>query len=69
MEKKLFELFNELLNEKPFLQLEIGYTRTTDWMVHIWDNAGGKKTKIITTQGVSVEVVCFDAYKELLILR
>lgn len=52
----LYAVFDEALNRQPFLVLEIGYTRITDWMVTVWN-----------AQGVSLEyapkvvqVQCYD---------
>ncbi len=37
----LLNIFDEALNVRPHLSIEIGYTRVTDWMVHIWDHRCG----------------------------
>jgi hypothetical protein len=45
--------FDDALNVRPHLVIEIGYTRVTDWMVHVWDSTGvgiGAAPKIVTTQ-------------------
>ncbi len=36
----LFSVFDECLNRHPFLLIEVGYNRLTDWMVTIWNARG-----------------------------
>lgn len=49
----LLAAFDDALNVRPHLVFEIGYTRVTDWMVHVWDSTGvgiWAAPKIIYTQ-------------------
>lgn len=64
-EKELLELFDDAINKYPFLLFELGYTRVTDWMVHIWNKAGGVEVKILTTQAIEREDACEEAIIEL----
>lgn len=54
----LLYVFDEALEYMPYLQLEIGYTRTTDWMVHVYNTAGGNSVKVLTEQEVTREDAC-----------
>lgn len=36
----LREKFEDVLNSVPHLVFEIGYTRPTGWMVHLWNSSG-----------------------------
>ena len=36
----LFSVFDDCLNRRSHLLLEVGYNRVTDWMVHIFDSTG-----------------------------
>lgn len=51
-------VFDEALEYMPYLQFELGYTRTTDWMIHIYNSAGGNSVKVLTGQEVTREDVC-----------
>ena len=59
---KLIAAFESALMIKPHLWFEVGYTRPTDWMVHIWDKSRptSEGQKIIETQG-SIEAACNHA--------
>lgn len=66
--EKLLQIFEKLLNEQPYLAFEIGYTRTTDWMVHVWDYKGrsiSESEKIIETQSYDREEACKLAREQL----
>ncbi len=55
-EEAFWLTWEDAISRHPFLLVEIGYTRATDWMVHIWNSEGtGIKNapKIITTQRTS----------------
>ena len=55
---EFFAEWENALNHKPHLHMEVGYTRPTDYMVHIWDgtSVGIKNApKIITSQGTLEE--------------
>lgn len=54
-------VFDEALEYMPYLQFELGYTRTTDWMVHIYNSAGGNSVKVLTEQECTREDVCRHA--------
>jgi hypothetical protein len=64
---ELLAAFDDALNQNPFLWIEIGYTRPTDWMVHVWDRT--RKTDddstIITTQSTDREAACQEATQKL----
>lgn len=57
----LLYVFDEALEYMPYLQFEIGYTRTTDWMVHIYNTAGGNSVKVLEAQEVTREDACRHA--------
>lgn len=57
----LLYVFDEALEYMPYLQFEIGYTRATDWMVHIYNTAGGNSVKVLTAQEVTREDACQHA--------
>jgi hypothetical protein len=57
--------FSEKLEENPYLSFELGYTRATDWMVHIRDNRGMRNKKIVCTQHPDMAEACRDAVAEL----
>lgn len=57
----LLYVFDEALEYMPYLQFEIGYTRTTDWMVHIYNKAGGNSVKVVEAQEVTREDACRHA--------
>jgi hypothetical protein len=57
----LLAAFDDALNENPFLWFELGYTRPTDWMVHVWDRRGGKNEKIICEQDPDRDTACLAA--------
>jgi hypothetical protein len=61
----LLAAFDDALNENPFLWFEIGYTRPTDWMVHIWDKRGGTEKKIVCTQDTDRDAACELAAEKL----
>lgn len=60
---KFMDAFDDALNWNPFLWLEIGYTRPTDWMVHVWDKSGGGELKVLEVQELSMEKACKKARK------
>lgn len=65
----LLDAFDDALNVRPHLLIEIGYTRPTDWMVHIWDATGvgiaAAPKIIISAQDVSRAGVCREAAEQL----
>jgi len=64
-EHSLFSVFEECLNVRPHLLMEVGYNRITDWMIHVYDATGvgiANAEKIIATQG-DREVVMDKAAK------
>ena len=64
-ELALLDAFDAATDVIPHLMFEIGYTRATDWMVHIWDKTGGVEKKLVTTQSYDREEACLEAIKEL----
>lgn len=68
MVNELLDTFEQALDVRPHLAFEIGYTRPTDWMVHIWDSTGvgiGNAQKIICTQDTDKDKACADAVAQL----
>lgn len=64
----LLDAFDDALNVRPHLLIEIGYTRPTDWMVHIWDATGvgiADAPKIISTQDTIRDGACREAAEQL----
>lgn len=64
----LFSVFDECLNYRPHLLLEVGYNRVVDWMVHIHDATGvGIKNAelIISTQSPDRDEAMAEAIQEL----
>jgi len=62
----LLAAFDDALYQCPSLWMEIGYTRPTDWMVHVWDRT--RKTdggRIFTTQSTSRGEACAEATQKL----
>lgn len=56
---KLIDQFHDALDLIPHLVFEIGYTRVTGWMVHVWDSTGtGIKDakKVFTCQNDDVNI-------------
>ena len=65
----LAEAFEDALNVRPHLALEIGYTRITDWCVHVWDatNTGLAHAKpLIVTQSPLREEAVAEAVTDLI---
>jgi hypothetical protein len=64
----LFSVFDECLNRHPFLLIEIGYNRVTDWKVTIW-NARGVGIKdapmVVSTSSHDREEAMAEAAQEL----
>lgn len=50
--------FDEALNSKPFLWLEIGFNRISGWMVTIYDKAGGNERVIVQVEGLRTDDTC-----------
>lgn len=67
-EMALLDAFDKAMDMRPHLLIEIGYSRPTDWMVHIWDATGvgiKEAPKIICTQDTSREEACRMAAEQL----
>lgn len=64
----LFSVFEECLNCRPHLVLEIGYNRVADWCVHIYDATGvGIKNSelIISISGLGRNKAMAEAVEQL----
>ena len=55
LEECFFNLYDEVVNRHPFIYLEIGYNRQTDWMLQLWNKAGGMERKICIIEEISKE--------------
>lgn len=67
-EDDFWQTWESAIDLKPYLSIEIGYTRPTDWMVHIWNSEGvglAKAPKIIMTQNTSRAEAMMEAAKQL----
>lgn len=67
-EDDFWQTWASAIDLKPYLSIEIGYTRPTDWMVHIWNSEGvglAKAPKIIMTQNTSRAEAMMEAAKQL----
>jgi len=62
---QLIAAFDNLLNVKPHLIFEIGYTRVTDWMVHLYDKSGGVENKLFVMQSTDHGVAFHNAAVEI----
>jgi hypothetical protein len=65
---ELLAVFDECLNVRPHLLIEIGYNRVMDWMVTVWDASGvgiAKAPKIISTQERNRDDAVREAAKQL----
>lgn len=40
MESDFYKMFDTALDKVPFLCLEVGYSRITDWTLYIYDKTG-----------------------------
>ena len=66
--KYLIEIFEYAKDQIPHLVLEIGYTRPTGYMIHMWDSTGtGIKSakKIFTCQDEDFETVANEAIEKI----
>lgn len=62
---QLIAALDNLLGVKPHLIFEIGYTRVTDWMVHLYDKSGGVENKLFVMQSADRGVAFNDAVVEI----
>ncbi len=65
---ELINKFYDTLDLIPHLVFEVGYTRPTGWMVHVWDSTGvsiSEATKILTCQDEDCSVCFNDATEKL----
>lgn len=63
-ESVLIKVFKAALDVRPFLLFEIGYTRPTDWMVHVWDSANvgiARAECLFTVQSHDRDTAFFEA--------
>lgn len=61
----LLDAFDQALSVRPFLWLEIGYNRVTDWMVTIYDKAGGTERVLVQVGGFGPEETSQRAARQL----
>jgi hypothetical protein len=62
--EELIKTFEDAKDRIPHLVFEIGYTRITGYMIHMWDSTGtGIKAapKIFTCQDEDFEIVAKEA--------
>ncbi len=57
-EQILLDTLDEYHDYNTFLWFQLGYTRSTGWIVHITDKQGGGKKEIVCTQSESREEAC-----------
>lgn len=57
----LLSVFNKLREENPYLVFELGFTRTTDWMVHIADNTRREMKTFVLEQHADLYKACAAA--------
>lgn len=66
--REFFELWDQALNVRPHMVLEVGYTRVTDYCVIIHDSTGvgiREAKKIISEQGCDRDLTIAKAYIKL----
>ncbi len=68
MSAAFFKIWDEALNQRPHILLEIGFTRPTGWMIHVWDAefVGIKAAKKIITVQSEKRVDAMKQAKKLL---
>lgn len=68
MLQPLIEAFENAKDKIPHLVFEIGYTRTTGYMIHMWDSSGvgiKKAPKIFTCQDEDFEAIAIEAIEKI----
>lgn len=61
----LLDAFDQALSVRPFLWLEIGYNRVSDWMITIYDKAGGTERVLVQVSGLSADETSQQAARQL----
>ncbi|MFJ2713449.1 hypothetical protein ACIOZM_21585 [Pseudomonas sp. NPDC087346] len=59
------DAFDQALSVRPFLWLEIGYNRVSDWMITIYDKAGGTERVLVQVSGMGAEETSQRAARQL----
>lgn len=62
---ELLDAFDRALLVRPFLWLEIGYNRISDWMVTIYDKSGGTERVLVQVSGLGAEETSRRAAQQL----
>ncbi|MNF77136.1 hypothetical protein D3C87_1122860 [compost metagenome] len=62
---ELLDAFDQALLVMPFLWLEIGYNRISDWLVTIYDKAGGAERVALQVSGLGADETCRRAAQQL----
>lgn len=62
---ELLDAFDQALAVMPFLWLEIGFNRVSDWVVTIYDKAGGVERVAVQVSGLGADETCRRAAQQL----
>ncbi len=62
---ELLDAFDQAHALMPFLWLEIGYNRVSDWLVTVADRAGGAERVIVQVGGLGADETCRRAAEQL----
>lgn len=62
---ELLDAFDQTLAVMPFLWLEIGYNRISDWTVTVYDKAGGAERVALQVSGLGADETCRRAAQQL----
>lgn len=62
---ELLDAFDQVHAVMPFLWLEIGYNRVSDWMVTVYNKAGGVERLVVQVSGLGADETCRRAAQQL----
>ncbi|UZE21818.1 hypothetical protein LOY67_17380 [Pseudomonas sp. B21-056] len=62
---ELLDAFDQAHAVMPFLWLEIGYNRVSDWAVTVYDKAGGTERVVVQSSGLGADETCGRAAQQL----
>jgi|GEM_PF-2142327 len=62
---ELLDAFDQAHGVMPFLWLEIGYNRVSDWVVTVYDKAGGVERLAVQVSGLGADETCRRAAQQL----
>lgn len=62
---ELLDAFDQAHAVMPFLWLEIGYNRISDWLVTVADKSGGVERVVVQVGGLGADETCRMAAQQL----